>query len=223
MQRDALAFIGNRAIEIDDTVFDGDIDREARPQGSAVIASRMDVQILSSATAPAGFLTNALTSARTRLARLTIPTSLPLSMTGTRLMRRWFIRCTRSAIPVSGAAETISRLMTSPTRRACARVYSSASRPAPSRNSSQRGWRGAAPVSARRKRSPSVTMPTTSPLGPTTGRPLMRCCSIRRAPSAIAIDVAGVTVITRLVIISEVSCFAPRVFGKAMASGTALH
>ena len=44
--------------------------------------------------------------------------------------------------------------------------------------------------SPRRRKSPSVTIPTSSPLEPTTGRPLIRFCSIRRTARMIGASVS---------------------------------
>src|SRR6516162_7042840 len=72
--------------------------------------------------------------------------------------------------------------MISLTLRPWERAYSSASRPGPMRYSSQRGRRRCVPVSARRRKSPSVTIPTRAPFESITGRPLMcRCSMIRTA------------------------------------------
>jgi hypothetical protein len=54
----------------------------------------------------------------------------------------------------------------------CVRTYSFAKRPWPRKTSSQLGLRLSVPVSARRKRSPPVTTPTSSPEASSTGRPL---------------------------------------------------
>jgi hypothetical protein len=86
---------------------------------------------------------------------------------------------------VSSLAVTGSRVMTSSTLRPCVRVYSSASRPGPIRNSSQRGRRHCVPVSARRRKSPSVTMPTRPPCLSITGNPLMRRCDPDRLRNGI--------------------------------------
>src|SRR5262245_53375659 len=72
-------------------------------------------------------------------------------------------------------------------------TYSVASLPGPSRNSSQRGLCRWVPSSPRRRKSPSVTMPTSWPWASTTGRPLILFCSISR--TARVTDASGSTVI----------------------------
>src|ERR1700683_2809805 len=60
-------------------------------------------------------------------------------------------------------------------------TYSLARRPGPTRNSSHLGRRRAVPSSLRRRKSPSVTIPTSALFASTTGRPLIRFCSINCA------------------------------------------
>src|SRR5262245_59492836 len=60
--------------------------------------------------------------------------------------------------------------ITSPTLRPLVCTYSLARRPGPIRNSIQRVRLRWVPVSVRRSRSPSVTMPTTEPPASTTGK-----------------------------------------------------
>src|SRR6516225_5123202 len=123
-----------------------------------------------------------LASAWTRLARLTIPTTSWSRTTGRRLIWRFSISRTISSSGVSSVIVRGSAVMISLTLRPWARVYSSASRPGPMRYSSQRGRRRCVPVSARRRKSPSVTIPTRPPFWSITGKPLMcRCSMIRTA------------------------------------------
>ena len=107
-----------------------------------------------------GMSVEAVARACSRFARLTIPTTFPLRTTGNRLMRRASIRCTTSSSEVSSVMVTGLCVITSATFRLWVWIYSSARRPGPIRNSDQRGRRRSVPVSARRKQSPSVTIPT---------------------------------------------------------------
>src|SRR6516225_2994139 len=120
-------------------------------------------------------------------------TSLPRT-TGKRLMRRFSIVRTTSSSGVSSVTVNGSAVMMSWILRPWERVYSSASRPGPIKNSSQLGRRRCVPVSARRRKSPSVTIPTRLPFWSITGRPLMCRCSIIR--TACHIDASGSTDIT---------------------------
>src|SRR6516225_4282631 len=142
-----------------------------------------------------------LASAWTRLARLTIPTTSWSRTTGRRLIWRFSISRTISSSGVSSVIVRGSAVMISLTLRPWARVYSSASRPGPMRYSSQRGRRRCVPVSARRRKSPSVTIPTRPPFWSITGKPLMCRCSMIRTACQIeapgSIDTTG-DVITSL-------------------------
>src|SRR5262245_62014497 len=114
-----------------------------------------------------------------------------------------------SSSAASSVTATGSGVMISWTLRPWERVYSSASRPGPIRNSSQRGRRRVVPVSARRRKSPSVTMPTSPPSFWTTGNPLTRRCSmIRMACRMVASGSTDMTgdVITSLAFMTADSC-----------------
>src|SRR5262249_28421163 len=74
---------------------------------------------------------------------------------------------------------------TSPTLRLAVCRYSAARRPGPIRNSIQPQRFRCVPVSARRTRSPSVTIPTRAPRASMTGKPLNLRSSISRMASVI--------------------------------------
>jgi hypothetical protein len=78
----------------------------------------------------------------------------------------------RVTISTSGVCSRIvwgSDVITSRILLACVRTYSAAKRPFPRKNSSQLGLRRIVPVSARRKRSLSVTIQTSLPEASRTG------------------------------------------------------
>ncbi len=136
-------------------------------------SARMRSRISSSPATATGCTSSERASARSRSARLTMPTGVSPSSTGTRLMRRRSISATISSSGVSGVTLTRSRVMISSTLRPWVRTYSPAKRPGPIRISSQRGRCRSVPVSLRRKRSPSVRIPTSLPAASITGRPLI--------------------------------------------------
>src|SRR5215831_2817036 len=78
-----------------------------------------------------------------------------------------------------------SAVITSPTLRPAVCRYSAARRPGPIRNSIQPQRLRCVPVSVRRTRSPSVTIPTRAPRASTTGKPLNLRSSINRMASVI--------------------------------------
>jgi hypothetical protein len=142
----------------------------------------------------------------------------PSSMTGTRLI---FLASSRSTISPSVAVSSTvktSRVMMSATRFACDLAYSSASREFDENGSLQRGrW---VPISTRRNKSPSVTIPTRHPSLSRIGTPLMRRLIISLAsPSTVASGdaVATALTITSLALITS-SCIAPRKASRARAS-----
>src|SRR6516164_4678149 len=147
------------------------------------MASSLAVVGISSRATPA--------SACTRLARVTMPTTSLPRTTGKRLMRRFSIVRTTSSSGVSSVTVNGSAVMMSFILRPWERVYSSASRPGPIKNSSQLGRRRCVPVSARRRKSPSLTIPTRRPSLSITGRPLMCRCSMIR--TACHIEASGST------------------------------
>jgi hypothetical protein len=105
--------------------------------------------------------------------RLTRPTSLPPSTIGTRLIR---LRSSIAAISprgVSGFAVMTSRVITSATMREYDLIYSVADAHLFDISSSHQECRLAVPISGRRIKSPSLTMPTRSPFSSTTGAALM--------------------------------------------------
>src|SRR5215831_9890798 len=133
-----------------------------------------------------GFVSAAtVASACNRLARVTMPTSLPSRTTSTRLIWWRSMRCTISSSGASSVTDRTSAVITSPTLRPLVCTYSLARRPGPMRNSIQRVRLRWVPVSVRRSRSPSVTMPTTEPPASTTGRPLNLRSSISWMASVI--------------------------------------
>ena len=129
-----------------------------------------------------------------------MPTTAFPRMTGKRLMRRFSISRTTSSSGVSSVTVSAPAVMISWTLRPWVRVYSSASRPGPTKYSSQRGRRRCVPVSARRRKSPSVTIPTRRPSLSTTGNPLICRCSMMRTASKTAlsgsIDTTGDVIIS---------------------------
>ena len=143
----------------------------------------------------------ATASACTRLARLTMPTSVPPRSTGTRLMPRVSSRSAISATGVSGATETTSRVITSRACRACDLTYSEADRSWLNKRSHHepaRAWRSV-PISCRCRRSPSLTMPTRRPSS-RMGTALMRF--LRSSAAISVIGVAGPAVMTGEVMMS---------------------
>ena len=82
-------------------------------------ASSLSRILWSSAWAPLGASSIVMASARTRFARLTIPTSLPSRTTGTRLIRFVSSRRAMSATGVVSVTEKTSRVMTSFTLPLC--------------------------------------------------------------------------------------------------------
>ncbi len=134
-----------------------------------------------------------------RLARLMMPTIAPPLTTGSRLMW-WRSRSrTASSREASSATVTTSRVITSSTLRPCACAYSSASWPGATRSSIHRVRCRSVPISARRRKSPSVTIPTSLPRS-ITGKPLISYCSISCA--AFFIELVGAIEITPRVITS---------------------
>ena len=129
-----------------------------------------------------------------------MPTTAFPRMTGKRLMRRFSISRTTSSSGVSSVTVSAPAVMISWTLRPWVRVYSSASRPGPTKYSSQRGRRRCVPVSARRRKSPSVTIPTRRPSLSTTGNPLICRCSMMRTASKTvlsgSIDTTGDVIIS---------------------------
>jgi hypothetical protein len=117
------------------------------------------------------------------LARLTIPTTLPSSTIGTRLMAFLSSRFAMVESGVSDAAVTTFRVMTSAIRRECSFTNSLASVSRPVRMASHHGRLRPVPASTRRMRSPSLTIPKSLPSDPTTGTPLMRESNRIRATS----------------------------------------
>src|SRR5262249_28747403 len=100
-----------------------------------------------------------------------------------------------------GLTVRTSCVMTSRTLRPLNRMYSSASWPGPMKNSTHLGrWR-LVPISGRRRKSPSVTMPTRFPRSSTTGSPLIFFCNMSLA--ATATDSSGDTEATWEVIMSR--------------------
>lgn len=121
-----------------------------------------------------------------------MPTSLPSATTGRRLTSWRSIRLTASAMEAVGAIALTGTVITSSTRRPWARTYSSAILPElVSHSSSQERLRSVF-SSLRRRKSPSLTMPTSAPLASTTGRPLILLSSIRFAASATEQDAGTV-------------------------------
>ena len=99
---------------------------------------------------------------------------LVFAITGNRLTCLASIRVTISDKGVSGVTEKTRSVIISRTLRACAWTYSCANRPGPTMRAIHRVRCFSVPVSARRRRSPSVRMPRTAPSLSVTGRPLMR-------------------------------------------------
>src|SRR6476661_6391343 len=103
-----------------------------------------------------------------------MPTTLPSSTMGTRLMAFLSSRFAMVDSGVSEAAVTTFRVITSVTRRECSLTNSLASVSRPVKMASHHGRLRPVPASTRRIRSPSLTIPSSLPSDPTTGTPLMR-------------------------------------------------
>src|SRR5215510_16036002 len=95
-------------------------------------------------------------------------------MIGTRLMRFLSSNVAISLSGVSGVAVITERVMTSVTLCECDFTYSAASTCLPVRYSSHQERLRLVPASARRMRSPSLTIPRSSPCSSITGTALMR-------------------------------------------------
>src|SRR5215831_3352688 len=95
-------------------------------------------------------------------------------MIGTRLMRFLSSNVAISLSGVSGVAVITERVMTSVTLCECDFTYSAASTCLPVRYSSHQDRLRSVPASARRMRSPSLTIPTSSSCSSMTGTALMR-------------------------------------------------
>src|SRR5262249_9953861 len=118
-----------------------------------------------------GIFLVALANACRIFARVTMPTSLFPSTMGTRLIRLRSSIAAMSPSDVSGWAVMTSRVITSATLRECDLMYSVADAHSVDINSSHQECRLVVPISGRRIRSPSLTMPTSSPFLPTSRRP----------------------------------------------------
>jgi hypothetical protein len=122
-------------------------------------------------------------SLTTLSARLMIPTTRPCRMTGKCLMLLCFMRLTISSSRVSSVIVIGVGVIRSATFRPWVWTHSSAVRPGPIKNSLRRALLRCVPVSARRRKSPSATMPTSVPWRSTTGNPLTRFCSRGASPN----------------------------------------
>ena len=128
-----------------------------------------------------------------RSARLTIPTSLPPCRTGTRLIRLVSIRSAISPRVANSLTLTTSRRHDVGDPPAWDLMYSAAKREFGENHSLQRErWRSV-PVSARRSKSPSVTIPTSCRSSSTMGMPLMRLLIMSFAASWTVICGVAVT------------------------------
>ena len=148
-------------------------------------------------------------SARSRSARLTMPTILPSRTTGTRLMRWVTSRRAISAASAVSSTVTTGAAMTS--RAVCSGVCRLATKSglsgSPSAiSASHQSRRASRSLSPRPIRSPSLTMPTGAPALSITGTALMPRSSSRRAIACVGVP--GDTTATSVVINSR-ACVIP--------------
>src|SRR6516162_1019049 len=115
-------------------------------------------------------------------------------MIGTRLMRFLSSNVAISLRGVSGAAVITERVMTSVTLCECDFTYSAARTCLPVRYSSHQDRLRSVPASARRMRSPSLTIPRSSSCSSMTGTALMRLA--RRIPATSSTRAFGRTLMT---------------------------
>ena len=149
------------------------------------------------------------TSALSRLPRLTMPTILPPSTTGTRLIRCCSSNDETSPKGVSGFTVTTRRVITSPALRACDLMKSCAIRSRSANSSSHQERRRSVSFSTRWMRSPSLTMPTRAPAASTTGTPLMPFAS---NISAISLTVVSAWTVTTSWVMTSAANMAPPPF-----------
>src|SRR6516225_8315550 len=169
-----LLFIANHAPEINDAAVDDHVNHchgscpRQLPQ-----FQQDDFPQASSASATSTKANPRVASACTRLARLTIPTSRPFSITGTRLIPCFSRRLAISCNDVSGLTLITLRVITSLALRPCTLTNSAISCSADEKVSSHQERLRPAPDTARRIRSPSEIIPTMLPSMATTGTALM--------------------------------------------------
>lgn len=171
----------------------------APAHGWAESSATMFWRICSSSTATGPGVGRAHSRARRMSERVTIPTTLAPSTTGMRLTWWRVISSTTSSSDASRDVVMTFSDITSETRLPLAWTYSSAALPGLTRNSSQRERLRFVSSSPLRRKSPSLTIPTSVPSPRMTGRPLILRDNID--PAAWEIDAEGSMLATGEVII----------------------